>query len=213
MNGLNSDFGNGIGLLGSGGQSRELAGYCDRTIVFRAVERAFLGNDNDVVALEDAPVHYLELDVVLAVGAPGLKRNLSLKWGGVRFATIVARDSSVADDVELGKGSIVAPGARVMAGSIIGSHVLINTGTVLSHDCVVGDFSTLSPGVTIGGACVLGAGVFIGIGATVSNGVSIGTGAVVGAGAVVLQDVGPNEVVVGVPARTLRVESDWLCQI
>jgi acetyltransferase-like isoleucine patch superfamily enzyme len=45
----------------------------------------------------------------------------------------------------------------------------------------------------------------IGIGAIILPGVTIGRGAIVGAGAVVTHDVEPYTVVVGVPARVLRV--------
>jgi UDP-2-acetamido-3-amino-2,3-dideoxy-glucuronate N-acetyltransferase len=44
-------------------------------------------------------------------------------------------------------------------------------------------------------------GASLGSGAVIMCGVTIGEGAVVGAGAVVTRDVGPGEVVVGVPAR------------
>jgi acetyltransferase-like isoleucine patch superfamily enzyme len=44
----------------------------------------------------------------------------------------------------------------------------------------------------------------IGSGAVILGGVSIGENALVGAGAVVTRDVGPGEVVAGVPARLLR---------
>ncbi|PJF48373.1 MAG: acetyltransferase [Candidatus Thermofonsia Clade 3 bacterium] len=55
---------------------------------------------------------------------------------------------------------------------------------------------------------VVGHDVWIGHAAVVMPGVSIGIGAVVGAGAVVTKDVGPYEVVVGVPARRIRKRFD-----
>lgn len=54
----------------------------------------------------------------------------------------------------------------------------------------------------------VGADAWIGAGATVRAGVTIGPGAVVGAGAVVTRDVAPYEVVVGVPARPIRMRFD-----
>jgi acetyltransferase-like isoleucine patch superfamily enzyme len=47
-------------------------------------------------------------------------------------------------------------------------------------------------------------GASIGSGAVIMGGVTIGEGALVGAGAVVTKDVGPGEIVAGVPARLLR---------
>jgi phosphonate metabolism protein (transferase hexapeptide repeat family) len=54
------------------------------------------------------------------------------------------------------------------------------------------------------GECHIGHDVWIGTGAKVMAGVTIGTGAVVAAGAVVTSDVGPYQVVAGIPARFLR---------
>jgi len=51
----------------------------------------------------------------------------------------------------------------------------------------------------------IGHDVWIGHGAVVMPGVTIGTGAVIGANAVVTRNVGPFEIVAGVPARRLRL--------
>jgi serine O-acetyltransferase len=45
---------------------------------------------------------------------------------------------------------------------------------------------------------------FIGAGAKILGPVRIGTGSVIGANAVVIHDVPPHSVVVGVPARVIR---------
>jgi acetyltransferase-like isoleucine patch superfamily enzyme len=50
----------------------------------------------------------------------------------------------------------------------------------------------------------IGPGVLIGANAVVLPGVSVGEGAVIGAGAVVRNDVSPQTIVAGVPARPLR---------
>lgn len=56
--------------------------------------------------------------------------------------------------------------------------------------------------------CTVGHDVWIGHGALVMPGVSVGTGAVVGAGAVVTKDVEPYTIVVGVPAKPVRLRFD-----
>lgn len=53
--------------------------------------------------------------------------------------------------------------------------------------------------------CVIGHDTWIGHGVTIMPGVQIGTGAVVGSGAVVTKNVQPYEIVVGVPAKPIRM--------
>lgn len=73
----------------------------------------------------------------------------------------------------------------------------------------IGDRVTIYQGVTIGednarpGVPVIGDDVLIGAGAVVLGPVRIGSGATVAANAVVLQDVPPSALAVGVPARIL----------
>lgn len=204
-----------IGVLGAGGQAMELSGYLTSSIQFYAVDREYLtGNGANLVDILGPTPEQRSLEVVCAIGAPGLKQRTIEKWSGTRFATVIAEATFIAlQRVSIGKGSIIAPKAVVMAGSTIGDHVLINTGAIVSHDTTIRSYSTISPGVTIGGGVRIGEGAFIGIGATIKNGVTIGDGAVVGAGAVVLEDVEQLDVVAGVPAKRLRRANSWLEQI
>ncbi len=72
----------------------------------------------------------------------------------------------------------------------------------------------IGPGVVIGGRSeiyevpVIEDDVQIGVGAKVLGPIRVGRGAVVGANAVVLHDVPPGAVVVGIPARVLRIDAE-----
>lgn len=197
------------GILGAGGQAKELAEYWERELAFFAVHGRYVDERNQTVDLENPPSSALIVPVVAGVGAPALKRSFIEDWAGEEYETIVSSACRVADSASIGRGAVIAPFAAVMAEARIGEHVLVNTASVISHESVIGDFATISPNASIGGDCTIGAGVFIGIGATVRDGVHIGDGAVVGAGAVVLRDVDENEIVVGVPARRLRIAEGW----
>jgi serine O-acetyltransferase len=79
---------------------------------------------------------------------------------------------------------------------------------IISGDAVIGDDVTIRNGVTIGlkrtnepGSPVIGDRVDIGAGAKVLGPIRIGDDVVIGANAVVITDVPPNSLAVGVPAR------------
>jgi len=81
---------------------------------------------------------------------------------------------------------------------------------IVSGDAVFGDDVVVRNGVTIGlrrtgvrGAPVIGNQVDIGAGAKILGRINIGNHVVIGANAVVIEDVPPNSIAVGVPARIL----------
>jgi len=81
-------------------------------------------------------------------------------------------------------------------------------GIIVSGDAVFGDDVVIRNGVTVGlrrtgvrGAPAIGNRVDIGAGAKVLGDIRIGDDVAIGANAVVLQDVPPNSIAVGIPAR------------
>jgi hypothetical protein len=115
--------------------------------------------------------------------------------------------STVASEVVLGPGAVLAAGVRLSTNLQIGRHFHANPNATVGHDCVIGDYVTLSPGAHISGSVTLGDGVLVGTGAVVIQGCTVGGWAVIGAGAAVVRDVAPGLTVAGVPARSLAERS------
>ncbi len=81
---------------------------------------------------------------------------------------------------------------------------------VLHENCVIGRECKIQTHVVIGGrnggsqVPQIGDHVLLGTGAKILGGITVGDHAAVGAGAVVVHDVSPYTVAVGVPAREVR---------
>ena len=143
---------------------------------------------------------------IVAVGDNNIRRSIAGYLGDQGLALVSAchPQSSVADDVDLGAGTVVMAGAVINPACFIGDNCIVNTQASIDHDCILGSHIHIAPGVTVCGGVTIGDGAFIGAGATIIPGVSIGAGAVVGAGSTVVAYVPPEITVVGTPARPLK---------
>lgn len=145
--------------------------------------------------------------------------------GVVRAGTIIYCDVTIGDDFSTGHNALVREqttiGDGVLVGtqsvidgySEIGSHVSVQTGVYVPSQ------TTIESNVFLGPHCVLTndpypirqevelagptirRGASVGANATVLPGVEVGENAFVAAGAVVVEDVPPNTLAVGVPAE------------
>ncbi|MBZ5647590.1 MAG: acetyltransferase [Acidobacteriia bacterium] len=144
--------------------------------------------------------------VALGIGANQARCKVAERCtaAGIEVLVAVHPTASVAPTVQLGKGTVVMATAAINADARLGLGVIVNTGAVVEHDVVIGDYAHVSPNSALGGGASLGAMSQLGIGATVLPGIHVGSGTTVGAGAVVTRDVGPELVVVGIPAKPLK---------
>jgi len=110
----------------------------------------------------------------------------------------------VDDDVEVGEGALIMPGAIVVSGARIGKGCVVNTGASFDHDSVMSDWSSLAPGVVTGGGVGIGERSFAGLGARIRQEVTVGADTVIGAGALVLNDLPEQVIAFGAPARIIR---------
>ena len=118
-----------------------------------------------------------------------------------RWVTVVDPSVVMADDVKVGVGGFLAPGATIMPGSSIGDHVSVRHGAHLGHDSSLGDFVMLGVNAVVCGYVTVKEGAHIAPSAVVIDRITIGRYSVVGLGAVVVRDVPDGAIVLGNPAR------------
>lgn len=120
------------------------------------------------------------------------------------FALLPPFYTDCGKNINVGKNVFINSGCRFQdqGGITIGDGVLIGHNVVLAtlnHDIDPNKRSTMHPA-----PITIGKNVWIGSNATIVPGVEIGDGAIIAAGAVVTQNVLPNVIVGGVPAKVLK---------
>lgn len=137
----------------------------------------------------------------------------------LQFVQNLVRNNKISFYSVISKGALLNH-CKINGYSYIGPYCLLNA----VH---VGRYSSIAPYVIIGGAehsywwystshflsklniggniTTIGNDVWIGAHAVIKQGITIGNGAVIGAGAIVLQDVEPYSIVVGMPAKKIKM--------
>ena len=82
---------------------------------------------------------------------------------------------------------------------------MLNVNSVIDHECIIGDGVHVMGSAYIAGRVKIGNFASIGANATILPDLKIGKNSIVGAGAVVTKDVKDGCVVIGNPAKFLRI--------
>lgn len=199
-------------FIGSGGVAREVTSWAKFLVniagyaTLDAAEHAKFALPGEPLS-DDITPELAGTDLaVLAIGLPGVRRKLyeRLTARGFRFVSLCHPSAVVADNVEIGEGSIICPLVNLSPNVVLGRLTYVNFCVGIGHDAVLGDFVQINPGVQIGGFAKIGAGVLVGSGATIREGVEVGDEARIGSGSVVLGRVRSDATVMGNPAKRLR---------
>lgn len=188
--------------LGAGGHAASVAdalrGVADLAAVVGASSRSWqvpvLGSDAEGIAW--ATEHRAR--VLVAIGDNTARMRVLDTVPRDLLLAAAAPSATIAEDVTLGRGSVVLHQGHVGPGASIGAGVVVNTAAVVEHDCVIGDGAHVAPGACVLGEASVGSGALVGSGARVLPGRRVGAGATIGAGAIVSKDVAEGAVVVGV---------------
>lgn len=204
-----------IAIIGFGGFGREVRMLIDQ-INKSDLKYNFIGYFEDDVSIksnailgciEDVNNWHEDLAVVVAIGAPSVRRNIISKITSERisFETLIHPSCIIGTDCKIGEGSILCAGTIITVNVEIGNHVIINLMTTIGHDSRIGSFTSVMPSVNISGEVIVEDAVYFGTGAKVINRCKISKGATIGAGAVVINDIAQNGTAVGVPAKVKNV--------
>jgi sugar O-acyltransferase (sialic acid O-acetyltransferase NeuD family) len=144
---------------------------------------------------------------IIGVGSPQIRFTLAKKFieMGGRLTTLISPKADIGSfNTFIGTGSNIMTGAIIENDTTIGEGCLVNLNCTVSHDTQIGKYSELSPGVHVSGNCQIGDFCFLGTGCVILPKVKIGNNVLVGAGAVVTKNVSDGQMVVGVPAKSIK---------
>ena len=143
-------------------------------------------------------------DIIVGIGSAAVRKRFMEQLADKYLATLIHPDAVVAEDVVIGKGTVIMAGVVINPGASIGKGVIINTCSSVDHDCVIEDYVHVAVGAHICGTVNVGESTWIGAGATVINNVSICCSCMIGAGAVVVNDIKEKGTYIGVPAGLIN---------
>ena len=116
----------------------------------------------------------------------------------------------IGNNVEICANSSIARGS--LSDTVIGDGTKMDALVHVAHNVVIGRNCELTAGTIIGGSTTIGDTCWTGLNSTLKNKIKIGNKVVVGAGACVIHDVPDEDIVAGVPAKSIKnkVTSDKL---
>ncbi len=117
---------------------------------------------------------------------------------------LISPYATVSPNALIGYGTSINHNSVIQTSVKIGKCCIVDTGAIIDHDCSIGDFVNIYPGAVLTGTVKIGNGSIIGAGSVIREKVSIGENTLIGAGSIVLNDIGPNVVAYGNPARVIR---------
>lgn len=169
-------------------------------------EIEFLDDDLTVKTCGKYPVvgkadKIIEGDTFIAIGNGQIRERLS---EGRKLVTLIHPDAVIADEVKIGKGTVIMAGAVVNPGTEIGCGCIINTAASVDHDCTIGDFVHIAVGTHLCGTVSVGSQSWVGAGSTINNNINICCGCMIGAGAVVVKNINEAGIYMGVPAKFME---------
>jgi len=205
-------------VIGAGGFGRECGEVCkrqelhDRNIKFIGYldeDTSLRGkefNGDPVLGGLEGNIFKNDLYFVVGIGDPTLRKELTIKAMkiGYKPITIIDPTANIMTGVKIGVGVVILPNCQLAINSTIGNHTHLNYSVIVGHDAIIEEYVTLSPASNIMGNCTIKKNAYLGLNCSILQGLTIGENSVIGASAVVLKDIEPYTVNVGIPSKVVK---------
>ena len=136
----------------------------------------------------------------VVIGADGFAFERHQNGDLLRFPHI--RGVKIGDNVEVCANSSIARGS--LSDTIIGDGTKVDALVHIAHNVIVGRNCELTAGTIIGGSTTIGNMCWTGLNSTLKDNIKIGNNVIVAAGAMVISDFQDNDIVAGLPAKSIR---------
>lgn len=146
------------------------------------------------------------LNVIVGISSPEAKFRMVeriRRYDYIKFPNLIAKNVWLSRNIELGHGVILYPGVSINYETRIENFVIMNMNCAIGHNCIIEQYSTLAPGVNLAGFTHLKQKVELGIGVSTKQNIQIGHSAIIGGQSMVIKNVDPHSVIVGVPGKKL----------
>lgn len=193
-----------VAVFGSGGLAKEVLGYLGSEYEVLCVVSSQPFNNplfDRFRVVDRLPDDMQDVEGILAVGEPAIKRAIVAKNPAVRWRTYVHPSAHVSPFAKLGRGCLLTPQAIAAADCILEDFVFFNTNATVGHDSIIRSYTSLMPNSEVCGSCDIGEDCFIGINASIVPNVKLAAGVKVSAGAIVRKSILEAVTVYGDPAK------------
>ena len=109
----------------------------------------------------------------------------------------------VKDKVEIGNNTTID--RAVMGSTILNENVKVDNLVHIAHGVIIGKNSLIIANAMVAGSTTIGENVWVAPSSSLINKITVGDNVVIGLGAVVVKDVKSEDVVVGNPAKSIRM--------
>jgi UDP-3-O-[3-hydroxymyristoyl] glucosamine N-acyltransferase len=108
----------------------------------------------------------------------------------------------IGDNVEVSTNCSIARGS--LSDTIIGNGTKLDALVHIAHNVTIGQNCQLTAGTIVGGSTTIGDACWTGLNSTLKHKIKIGSKVIIGCGASVIHDVKDEDIVAGVPARSIK---------
>ncbi|MEA4968852.1 MAG: NeuD/PglB/VioB family sugar acetyltransferase [Bacteroidaceae bacterium] len=165
-----------------------------------------IGTTNDLKKyLTDESILFFIAYVGMQNEGEVFKKVESFNIPSYRYATLIHPSAIIPKGFcKIGNGVMMAPLSQLSPDTTIEDNCILLPNSFVGHDSTLRRFAHVASNAVVGANVEVGRGVHIGTNATIREKVKIGDFSLIGSGSVVLNDVEPNTIVVGNPAKLLR---------